>query len=262
MASPLLAMAAVNALVFSVHGSCSRLLDNTTNIPKLFNSALAGAAAGTVQTLICCPTELIKLRMQVQGIGQDVVTPTRSIFSSSRFLSSSKSTTSPSPFPSSSSSSYHGPWETTKRIYRQEGYFRGLNRGFVITLFREAPGFAAYFSSYDIFCAQVANLSGTTIDQLGVGALCLAGGCSGVVAWVVSYPFDVVKSRIQIDGITGTREYASVINCFIKSYRNEGFFVFAKGLNSTLLRAFPVNAATFCTFTLMMRYWKKWSPEN
>lgn len=250
MASPLLGMAAINAIVFGVYGSCMRLMEgNSSNGPDLVKSYIAGSAAGLVQSVICCPTELIKLRMQVQGIGQDEHRPRRKLFGGSTTISSS----------SSSSSSYHGPWQTTKNIYHKEG-IRGLYRGMGSTVLREVPAFGAYFLTYDGLCTLMASTSGQPIDQLNPFALCLAGGFSGISAWVVTYPVDVVKSRLQVDGVAGKMEYSGMVDCFRKSYHAEGPRVFVKGLNSTMLRAFPVNAATFCTVTLMLRYWQKWSP--
>ena len=244
-------MAVINAIVFGVHSSCMRLMqekEQSQSLSKnLLKSCLAGSAAGMVQTVICCPTELIKLRMQVQGIGQEKQRPVRSLFGSS---------SSPS-----SSSSYHGPWETTKMIYRQEGY-KGLNRGMVVTLWREVPAFGANFVTYDGLCWLSAAGLGKPVDQLGPVSLCIAGGFSGIMAWVISYPFDVVKSRIQVDGVLGEKQYKGMNDCFRKSYRTEGPRVFVKGLNSTMLRAFPVNAAIFCTVTLMLRYWQRWDPMD
>ena len=245
MASPLLGMAAINAVVFGVYGSCMRLFQgDSSEAPSLRNSFIAGSAAGLVQSFICCPTELIKLRMQVQGIGKEEHRPIRKLFGAS----------------SVAASSYLGPWEMTKLIYHQEGFFRGIYRGMCVTSLREVPAFAAYFATYDGLCQLIAASSRKPVDHLGPIALCTAGGFSGIAAWVITYPVDVVKSRIQVDGAMGKKEYTGMIDCFRKSYQAEGIMVFSKGLNSTMLRAFPVNAATFCTVTLMLRYWQKWSP--
>ena len=245
MASPILGVAVINSIVFGVHGSCMRLIQGDSNkTPGYGASLIAGSAAGFVQSFICCPMELIKLRMQVQGIGKEEHRPLRKLFRSS----------------SVAASSYHGPWETTKLIYSQEGFFRGLFRGMSITLIRDVPAFGSYFVTYDGLCQLIAAGSRKPVDHLGPIALCVAGGFCGAIGWLLVYPIDVIKSRIQVDGMTGKNEYTGMIDCFRKSYRAEGIMVFSKGLNSTMLRAFPVNAATFCTVTLMLRYWQKWNP--
>ena len=121
----------------------------------------------------------------------------------------------------------------------------------------------------------------------------LAGGVSGIVIWVVFYPIDVVKSRIQVDGMVGEVKYKGMVDCFKKSYTeskethlseddkqrmnkylrrlNEklnkyetfrGCQVFFKGLTPTVVRAFPVNAVTFTTVALILRYWRNGSSQE
>jgi solute carrier family 25 (mitochondrial carnitine/acylcarnitine transporter), member 20/29 len=94
------------------------------------------------------------------------------------------------------------------------------------------------------------DAKGTYVEgQLGIGRLLLAGGLSGIISWLVSFPQDVVKSRYQAD-----EQYSSARNCALMSYRAEGLKVFSRGLWSTVLRAFPTNAATLTVVTLFLRY--------
>ena len=225
-------MAGVNAIVFSVYGGSIRYLQPQGGDHTFRNNLMAGAMAGTVQSSLIIPIELIKLRMQLQNIGH--VANHGGLFHHK-------------PHPS-----YIGPVDTAINIFRTKG-LRGLYQGSTVTLCREAPAFAMYFSAYDwLRHAQVSK--GGTLDDLTAVSLILAGGVSGVLAWVVTYPFDVVKSRLQVDGMGGAkRQYTGMLNCFAKSYREEGVRTFFRGLNATLLRAFPVNAATFVTVTLTLR---------
>jgi solute carrier family 25 carnitine/acylcarnitine transporter 20/29 len=240
LTSPLLGMGAINATVFGVYGICIRHLDKHQNLPFLFNSAISGAAAGFVQSFICSPVELIKLRMQVHGIGKDEPSLLRSKLWNKR----------------ETKSSHHRSslLSTGREIVLKEG-LQGLNKGIISTLYRETPAFALYFFSFDFLCLMLAN--GSPVSELGPMSLCIAGGISGINGWVISYPFDVVKSRIQVDGVVGPPQYNGMIDCFKKSYRSEGWKVFFKGLTPTLVRAFPVNGATFCTVTYVLRLWRK-----
>ncbi|KAF4082520.1 hypothetical protein AMELA_G00152230 [Ameiurus melas] len=61
--SPMMGLTFINAIVFGVQGNTMRLLGKDTPT----NQFLAGAAAGTIQCIICCPMELAKTRMQMQG---------------------------------------------------------------------------------------------------------------------------------------------------------------------------------------------------
>ena len=71
------------------------------------------------------------------------------------------------------------------------------------------------------------------------------GGLAGEALWLSSYPFDVVKSKMQSDGFGPDMRYKSMSDCFAKTWRLEGARGFWKGIGPTLLRAMPVSAGTF-----------------
>ena len=235
MASPMLGMAVINAIVFGVQGNMMKFHKDT-----IWNHSLTGGVAGAAQSIIASPMELIKLRMQIQ------TNPTE-IFQWGSLTQNNGRV-------------YSSPWDAFRKILR-EGGTRGLFKGFETTLVREVPGFAAYFAAYEYLCKLIIRNSGNgvTMDNLSPLTLCLAGGFSGIIAWVASYPADVVKSRLQVDGMYGHRHYSSVWDCMVKSSKEpEGMMVFWKGLNSTLIRGFAVNAATLPTVSLIVRHWKQW----
>lgn len=82
----------------------------------------------------------------------------------------------------------------------------------------------------------------------------MAGGLAGTFSWLISFPVDVVKSRLQVDGIDGTSKYNGAIDCMKKSYQAEGLKFFTRGLNSTLMRAFPMNAVCFLVVSQVMKF--------
>ncbi|XP_043839646.1 mitochondrial basic amino acids transporter [Dromiciops gliroides] len=216
--SPMMGLTFINALVFGVQGNTIRALGNDTPM----NQFLAGSAAGAIQCVICCPMELAKTRMQLQGTGEYKL-KTRT---------------------------YKNSLDCLAKIYRQEG-LRGINKGMVSTLIRETPSFGFYFLTYDCLTR---SLGCEPEDNFVVPKLLLAGGMSGIVSWLSTYPVDVIKSRLQADGVRGVQQYSGILDCVCKSYQVEGWRVFTRGLTSTLLRAFPVNAATFATVTIFLMY--------
>ncbi|KAL5464105.1 hypothetical protein EMCRGX_G033071 [Ephydatia muelleri] len=241
MASPMIGMAAINAIVFGVQGNLMRRMQSDDHTPMWVKSSLSGMAAGAVQSFICCPVELFKLRRQIQedhvGVpvfGHHGDTPTTTTTSGSK----------------------HSLLHIAGAIYRKEGG-RGFFKGLTATLWREVPSFGAYFATYDLAC-QTMLQEDQSIHDLSPIFVCLAGGLSGIAAWLVTYPVDLVKSRIQIDGVDGPPRYRNMLDCFRKTYQESRTIrVFFKGLNSTLIRAFPVNAVTFATVTLILRQWRK-----
>ncbi|XP_070577659.1 mitochondrial basic amino acids transporter-like [Ptychodera flava] len=234
MASPLVGLTFINAIVFGVQGNVLRMFENST----IFSNFIAGAVAGGLQCVICSPMELAKTRVQIQGQGE-----------SRKFYTTH-------------SHEYKGSIDCIRRIYQVEG-IRGCYRGMVTTLLREVPGFGVYFASYEFFCSTLEKRNPG--QHLGLGPLLVAGGASGMCSWMSTYPVDVIKSRIQADGVDGKAKYKGTIDCIIKSYNepgSQGIRVFFRGLNSTLLRAFPVNAATFTVVTLFLRYTRKSEPRT
>lgn len=242
MSYPLMGQVFINATVFSVHGSCMRVLQPDGGNNNVAKSTLAGFIAGCVQSVICSPMELIKLKMQVQGIGMELNSP---------IMASVLSKT--------SQSSYVGPWKTTKHIYRQDGIIRGLMKGFVPTLCREGPSFAVYFGSYDFIRQRIATLFSVPLDQLGIPYLFLSGGLAGCLTWISTYPFDVIKTRIQLDT---NNTYSGMFDCFRQSITKDGYRVLFRGISSALYRAFSTNAVTLTTVTIVLQYWDTLAPHQ
>ncbi|KAJ3613244.1 hypothetical protein NHX12_019494 [Muraenolepis orangiensis] len=217
--SPMMGLTFINAIVFGVQGNAMRMLGRDTPA----NQFLAGASAGVIQCVICCPMELAKTRMQMQGTGENK---------------------------KSARKMYKNSLDCLVRIYRREG-FRGINRGMVTTIIRETPGFGIYFLTYDVLTR---HLGCEPEDPYMIPKLLFAGGMSGIASWLSTYPVDVIKSRLQADGMGGVHQYSGIADCVRQSLRKEGWRVFTRGLTSTLLRAFPVNATTFATVTLFLMY--------
>ena len=207
-------VAVINAVVFGVYGQTQKFLDE--NLPSrsdhhLGGHFLAGASAGIAQAPVCSPIELAKTRLQLQASG------------------------------AVGDNKFSSPLQCLRQIYRTEGT-RGVFNGLGITLLREAPSYGVYFVTYEALTQSATPIS--TLHML------LAGGLAGTASWVISYPLDVVKSRLQAD-ISG--RYSGAIDCFRKSVQSEGYNCLFRGLNSTIIRAFPTNAATFAVVTWTMR---------
>ena len=72
-------------------------------------------------------------------------------------------------------------------------------------MLRDAPGFAWYFTTYELFKRQlgVHDQSKETIDKSKKSgwqknvSLLLAGGFAGQTTWLICYPADFLKTRLQ-----------------------------------------------------------------
>ena len=220
---PLAGFAAMNAILFGVQGMVYRRLE-----PGAKGLFLSGAIGGFVQSLIVSPMELVKLQMQLQGQGMKYKhiirhTPDEML-------------------------RFNGSWDCFKKLFKAGGV-RGIYHGFVATAARESPGVAVYIVAYHTMCSKMATYR-DSVHHLGVLELLMAGGIAGSISWVSTYPFDVVKSRFQAD-ING--KYTGLVDCARQAYKSQGMPVFFRGLSTALVRAFPVNAATLATYTLILR---------
>ena len=78
----------------------------------------------------------------------------------------------------------------------------------------------------------------------------MAGGLAGVASWLVSYPFDTIKTLTQCN--TEKRKI-TMKEIAIVNYREHGYQFFFKGLTPTVIRAFPVNAMTLTAFDYLSK---------
>lgn len=54
--------------------------------------------------------------------------------------------------------------------------------------------------------------------------------------------------------MAGIRVYSGIWNCVMKTYQDEGARGFFRGMSSTLIRSFPVNAVTFSVVTWILEW--------
>jgi solute carrier family 25 carnitine/acylcarnitine transporter 20/29 len=181
-----------------------------------------GMIAGFFTAFSISPVELIRIKMQVQG-NQAV-------------------------------KQYSSTIDCFKKIVKNHG-LKGIYQGYVSTVFREVPAYAIYFGVYESLMNKNTKAYGRreNIPKLNI---VMNGALAGVCLWLGTFPMDVIKSRIQADNIENRqyKSYMSTINSIMKENGIGGFW---KGLTPCLIRAPPINAATFLTFELVSGYLKK-----
>ena len=85
--------------------------------------------------------------------------------------------------------------------------------------------------------------------SIGIVKTTIAGGVGGMCLWISIFPFDVVKSRIQIES---SRE--SMTSVLRKVVHQEGVKGLYKGLTPTLIRTFPSTGALFVAYEYTKYY--------
>lgn len=102
------------------------------------------------------------------------------------------------------------------------------------------PGYFFFFGGYELTKSYLAKEGET---NLGFVKTTIAGGIGGVCLWTSIFPFDVVKSRIQIES---SRE--PMLKVMAKVVKQEGVRGLYKGLTPTVLRTFPSSGALFVAY--------------
>jgi solute carrier family 25 (mitochondrial carnitine/acylcarnitine transporter), member 20/29 len=140
-----------------------------------------------------------------------------------------------------------------RKLSAQGGVLGGLYRGEAVTIWREAQAYGLWFLTFEYL--MNADAARNKIDRKEVPSYKIAfyGGLAGEALWLGSYPFDVVKSKMQTDGFGKEKRYRTMRDCFAQTWRSEGIRGFWKGIGPTLLRAMPVSAGTFAVVEMTMR---------
>lgn len=140
---------------------------------------------------------------------------------------------------------YSGPLDCVRKLSAHEGVLRGLYRGEAVTILREAQAYGVWFLTFEYLMNLDAKRNKIDRKDVSTPKVALYGGLAGEALWLSSYPFDVVKSKMQSDGFGASQRFASMRDCFAKTWAQEGMGGFWKGIGPTLLRAMPVSAGTF-----------------
>ena len=218
---------AINAIVFGVEGPtnrylCPRISEGPWKEVKI--GLCSGTVGGFLQTFVCAPTELVKLRMQHQAIGELTETMRKD-------------------------------WATFKDILARGGV-RGCFQGFWVTAFRDTPAFAVYFATYEGSMHYIAKKKGISKKELSHKLLYpfICGGITGIVTWSINYPVDLIKTRIQLDGANGEmRQYRNSWDCFIKAWKEGGVRLLYRGLIPCYVRAFANSSFLFVAVEVSKR---------
>jgi solute carrier family 25 carnitine/acylcarnitine transporter 20/29 len=237
MASPIVGVGFVNAVVFFCNEETKRLIVTARGYSSvgqlnLADSFVAGGLTGLAASAVTCPVELPMVRLQTEKI----LHPER--------------TTS-------------GPVAMARQMVAERG-IRALYSGMLPTMHRETWSYATYFAVYyqsRQWLAIGVGGGGEEADGSGgkkkegeISALnaFLAGGASGQCGQLVALPIDAMKVRLQTDDMKAPK-YRGMMHAARIIYKADGLGGFYRGLVPVVLRAFPVNGATFVAFEATMK---------
>jgi len=220
----LAANVAENSVLFAGYGICQRLVGGMAGVQdvsslNVVQNGCAGFIAAFFSSLVLCPTELVKCRLQAMreaGSGNN-------------------------------DKPRIGPFRLTGDILHREGV-PGLFRGLKPTFAREMPGYFCFFFAYE-FSREFFTAKGQSKEDIGPLRTIVSGGIAGVTLWTVIFPADVIKSRQQVNNTS-----EPMFRAGLDIYRKEGLTALYSGLSPTLLRTFPATGALFFAYEYSRKF--------
>lgn len=125
----------------------------------------------------------------------------------------------------------------------------GLYKGAAACLLRDVPFSAIYFPAYNHLKRDLFGESKT--KQLGVLQLLTAGAIAGMPAAYLTTPFDVIKTRLQVEARKGESSYNGVTHAAKTIMKEEGFQAFWKGGPARILRSSPQFGFTLAAYEVL-----------
>ncbi len=224
MTAPLLGEMANNCVLFGLYSAYLKpFVTNSTFAQKYLSETgsdfVSGALAGLCISFIIQPSELIKIRLQMntQGLHE---------------LQEGK----------------RGFYDCARHVYlKQGGLIKGLFAGYSATIIRELSFNGVYFAAYEGSKRWCRNKYQIERGQESALMVLTSGGVAGTVAWALTYPTDVVKSIMQADE---GKKKLTLTEAYQQCRRSKTLW---RGLVPTLVRAYPVNAMTFLVYEWVSR---------
>ncbi len=93
----------------------------------------------------------------------------------------------------------------------------------------------------------------TTEPKLDTSHFSLFSSCSKVIATVCTYPFQLVRARLQDQH----QNYKGAVDVILTTYRNEKLVGFYKGLIPALVRVVPAASVTFIVYENLLEFLKR-----
>jgi solute carrier family 25 protein 43 len=138
-------------------------------------------------------------------------------------------------------------------IYKKEG-IRAFWKGNGIACVRLFPYSAVQFATFGKLKLYFSDDKGK-ISPLNA---LVSGSLAGIGATVVTYPTDMVKTRLTVAHADKSKsKYNGMIDAFRVILRDEGFLAFYKGMSTSIIGVIPFAGCTFMSYEYLDKAWGK-----
>ncbi|KAG0130956.1 mitochondrial carrier domain-containing protein [Tuber indicum] len=192
-------------------------------LPPSLKYFVSGGLAGAAATTLSYPFDLLRTRFAAQANGDRRI--------------------------------YTSILHSIRQIRRSEGY-AGFFRGWGAGVTQIVPYMGLVFMTHEAtkkFLGDKLDSNSKTLDAV-------SGGLAGVVAKTGTFPLDLIRKRLQVQGPTRTRYllgdrlpvHTGVLGTARDVLRVEGVRGLYRGLVVSLVKAAPLSAATMWSFEVAM----------
>ncbi|KAI3958219.1 hypothetical protein MKW92_030145 [Papaver armeniacum] len=189
---------------------------------------LAGGIAGAVGKTCTAPLARLTILFQVQGMHTDVANLNKASI-----------------------------WREASRIVREEG-FRAFWKGNLVTIVHRLPYSSISFYAYERYKNSLQSIPGLERHRENVTSdlfvRLVGGGLAGITAASLTYPLDLVRTRLAAQ--THEVYYRGISHTLRTICKEEGCFGLYKGLGATLLGVGPSIAISFAVYETLRSYWQ------
>jgi solute carrier family 25 phosphate transporter 23/24/25/41 len=209
-----------SATQFYTYGEFKKMFASENGEITSFGRLCAGAMAGTTAQVVTYPLDFIRTRLTVDGVG--------------------------------GKSQYKGVIHCAQSVYRAEGW-TAFYKGMVPSLVGVVPYAGLDFAVYESLKAEVPKRFKDQTGQPNSYAKLACGGIAGLVGQTVAFPLDLVRRRIQIQGIQNglkgsSEKYSGMFEALISISRREGLKGLYRGLIPNYIKSVPAVALSFTIF--------------
>ncbi|KAF2012519.1 mitochondrial folate carrier protein-like protein Flx1 [Aaosphaeria arxii CBS 175.79] len=138
---------------------------------------------------------------------------------------------------------YKSLWYGMKHVYRTRG-LKGLWAGFIPSTLGVAHG-AVQFAIYEKMKHSRGDAVGGQKNLSNLDYIYMSGS-SKLLAGAITYPYQPIRARMQ--QYDAANRYSGLVDVVRKTWQNEGFLAFYKGVVPNTLRVIPTTVVTFVVY--------------
>ena len=142
---------------------------------------------------------------------------------------------------------YAGLLDCLRSVVQREGMgalYKGLGTS-VIGIVPYAGIDLAVNSAFKDVASRVYSARG---EEPGVSAVLACGMISSTMAMLMTYPINLVRTRLQASGMPGTPEYAGPLDVVRQAVRAGGLSALYQGLLPNLLKVLPATSISYAVY--------------